>query len=167
MGENEHPGPLTWRVHPPGVIILKPYFTLIGKDSGEGGPSDAGDSIQANKRPLSHEGSLQLNCLQTVGCLVNLQRRTAGAHIVRGAEVCSVPRTTVHFSNPRKSHCSGHAAQCLLVPFTPPRTHSKVSVCSKSWYNLTFLCSHAVSSKYCFKIVLALLSDLRIISSAS
>ena len=164
MGENGHPGPLTWRVLPPGVTILKPYFTLIGKDSGEGGPSDAGDSIQANKRPLSHEGSLQLNCLQTVGCSVNLQGRTAGPHTVGGAEVCSVPGTTVHFSSPRKSHRSGHAAQCLLGPFTQPRTHSTVSICSKSWYNLPFsvlMVSHpSIASRYqpC---------DLRITSSAA
>lgn len=164
MGENGHPGPLTWRALPPGVTILKPYFTLIGKDSGEGGPSDAGDSIQANKRPLSHEGSLQLNCLQTVGCSVNLQGRTAGPHTVGGAEVCSVPGTTVHFSSPRKSHRSGHAAQCLLGPFTQPRTHSKVSICSKSWYNLPFsvlMVSHpSIASRYqpC---------DLRITSSAA
>ena len=138
MGENGHPEPLTWRVLPPGVTILKPYFTLIGKDSEEGGPSDAGDSIQANKRPLSREGSLHLNCLQTAGCLVNLQRRTAGAHAVGGAEVCSIPWTTVHFSDPRKYRCSGRAAQCLLVQFAQLRTHSKVSICSKSWYNLPF-----------------------------
>lgn len=55
------------RALPPGVPILKPYFTLIGKDwGGTGGqvaPPDAWNSIWAHKRPLSYEVSLQLNCL--------------------------------------------------------------------------------------------------------
>lgn len=32
MGEGGHPELLTKRALPPGVTILKPYFTLIGKD---------------------------------------------------------------------------------------------------------------------------------------
>lgn len=67
MGGCGDPGLL--REHfPPGVTILKPYFTLIGKDCiGTGGgqlfPPDAWSSIWANKRPLSYEVLLQLNCL--------------------------------------------------------------------------------------------------------
>lgn len=32
MGEGGHPLLLTKRALPPGVTILKPYFTLMGKD---------------------------------------------------------------------------------------------------------------------------------------
>lgn len=56
-----------WENISPGVILLKPYFIVTEKSWKTAGerrpPPRPWNYIWANKRPLSYEGSLQLNCL--------------------------------------------------------------------------------------------------------
>lgn len=51
----------------PRCVYIKAIFHFngegLGESQGKVAPPDAWDSIWANKRPLSYEGSLQLNCL--------------------------------------------------------------------------------------------------------
>ena len=64
--------------------------------------------MQANKRPLSYEGSLQLNCLQTVACSVNFKNGIAGAHVDGEPGVSPAPGA----SSGLQIHLHGGAANC-------------------------------------------------------